>query len=82
MTTNDILDLMVAALVRKSGGSNRHWRLAIGPVAVYSPATHPHCNWSVSPSGSARDTAAIEQLLDSVRLSHPIVTDVRRPHAR
>ncbi|KQS03633.1 hypothetical protein ASG11_04700 [Sphingomonas sp. Leaf357] len=74
MTGDDILDLMIAALIRKAGGSARHWRLAIGPVRVHHPATHLHCNWSVSPSGNPRDVAAIEHLLDEFRLSHSLVT--------
>ncbi|MEG3087012.1 hypothetical protein [Sphingomonas sp. PB4P5] len=74
MTGSEIQDLLVAALARKSGGSARSWRLAIGPVRVYDARTHPLCNWSVTPSGSVREIAAIEHLLDTVRLSHPMVT--------
>ena len=74
MTGDDVLHLIVATLARKVGGSTRRWRLAVGPIRVHDPATHPHCNWSVSPSGDARDIAAIEHLLDELRLSHPLVT--------
>lgn len=74
MTGSKIQDLLVAVLARNKGGSARSWRIAIGPVRVYDPATHPLCNWSVAPSGSARENAAIEHLLDTVRLTHPLVT--------
>lgn len=74
MTGDDILDLMVAQLARRAGGSARRWLLAIGPIRVYDATTHPHCNWSVSPSGNSRDIAAIEHLLDDLRLTHPLVT--------
>ncbi|HEX7872108.1 MAG TPA: hypothetical protein VF475_04300 [Sphingobium sp.] len=73
MTAPQILDLLIAALLRKAGGTKRGWRLAIGPVQVYDPATHPHCNWSVSPSGNAGQNAAIERVLDDLRLSYPLV---------
>ncbi|MCE7794965.1 hypothetical protein LWE61_00185 [Sphingobium sufflavum] len=73
MTVSQILDLLIAALIRKAGGSRRRWRQAIGPVRLYDPATHPHCNWSVAPVGNAQENALIERLLDDVRLDHPLV---------
>ncbi len=73
MTASQLLDLLIAALIRKAGGSKRGWRLAVGPVRVYDPATHPHCNWSVSPMGSASENAHIERLLDDIRLTYPLV---------
>jgi hypothetical protein len=74
MTGSEIQDLLVAALARQHGGSARSWRMAIGPVRVHDVSTHPLCNWSVAPSGSVRENAAIEHLLDTVRLTHPMVT--------
>ena len=74
MTASELQDLLITTLVRKSGGSRRQWRIAIGPVRVLDAATHPHCNWSVTPSGSHSEIAAVERLLDDVRLSHPIVS--------
>lgn len=73
MTAGDLEDLLVNALVRKAGGTKRDWRAALGRVRVYSPDTHPHCNWSVSPSGSAGENAIIERLLDDIRGKHPLV---------
>lgn len=73
MTASQILDLLTATLMRRAGGSKRAWRLAIGPVRVYDAGTHPHCNWSVSPSGSFAQNSEIERVLDELRLSHPIV---------
>jgi hypothetical protein len=60
-------------LVRNAGGSQRQWRLAIGPVTQHDVTTHSHCNSSVAPSGSARENELIETLLDSLRLRHPMV---------
>jgi hypothetical protein len=74
MTASDLQDLLVATLARKLGGSPRRWRIAIGAVRLHDSATHPHCNWSVAPSGPNIVVAEIEALLDTVRLSHPIVT--------
>lgn len=73
MTANDILDLLIARLIRTGGGTKRAWRLAVGPVQVYDPSTHAHCNWSVSPSGSVQQNALIEEVLDDLRLAYPIV---------
>lgn len=73
MTASEVQDLLVSTLARRSGGSLRRWRLVVGPVRLHDAATHPHCNWSVDPSGSAREIGAVEQLLDEVRLTHPII---------
>jgi hypothetical protein len=32
-----------------------------------------HCNWSVTPSGSAHEIAEIERLLDDFRGRYPLV---------
>ncbi|TFI56552.1 hypothetical protein E2493_19635 [Sphingomonas parva] len=74
MKASELQDLLITSLVRTRGGTRRQWRIAIGPVKVRDRATHPHCNWSVSPSGSAAEISAIERLLDDVRLSQPFVT--------
>ena len=61
------------ALVRSAGGSPRRWRVVLGPIRIYDIKTHPHCNWSVAPSGEVGEVARIERLLDTLRLEHPIV---------
>ncbi|MDF0542484.1 hypothetical protein PX699_09040 [Sphingobium sp. H39-3-25] len=73
MTSTDLLDLLIATLVREVGGNRRKWRTAIGPVRIYSTATHAHCNWAVAPSGTARENAEIERIVDGMRLQHPII---------
>ena len=73
MTADDLIDLLTKALVREHGRSQRSWRAALGPIKVHDHRTHPHCNWSVAPSGNAAQISAIEDLLDDVRLRHPIV---------
>lgn len=75
MTAGELQDLLVTALVRKHGGSKRGWRAALGPLRVHDTATHPHCNWSAAPSGSAAENAAIERLLDDLRGRHPLVSE-------
>lgn len=74
VTAGDLQDLLVKTLTRRSGGNARHWRAAVGSIVVHDVATHPHCNWSLRPSGSTAEVAAIERLLDTVRLAHPTVT--------
>lgn len=73
MTASELQHLLIARLIRQVGGTARRWRVAIGPMQIRDASTHPHCNWEVRPSGSARDVAEIERLLDTVRLDHPIV---------
>ncbi len=73
MTAADLLELLIARLVRDCGGTRRQWRAAIGLVKIYSVATHPHCNWAVSPSGSLYQCAEIEQRVDDLRQHYPII---------
>lgn len=73
MTADDLCDLILASLVRAHGGSKSAWRRALGPLSVRDVRTHPHCNWSASPSGTTAEVSAIEALLDDVRMAHPIV---------
>ncbi|MBB5684605.1 hypothetical protein [Sphingobium boeckii] len=73
MTASNLLDLFITTLARNVGGDRRRWRAAVGDVRIYSMATHPHCNWSVTPSGSIAEMAAVERLADDLRGRHPIV---------
>jgi len=75
MTASDLQDLLTATLTRQLGGSRRRWKTVLGAVRVYDPATHPHCNWSVAPSGSVAEVAAVERLLDRMRGEQPIVSE-------
>ncbi|WP_082591514.1 MULTISPECIES: hypothetical protein [unclassified Sphingomonas] len=73
MKASELQDLLISTLARKSGGSQRRWRIALGPIQLRDISTHPHCNWSVTPPGGSREIADIERLLDDVRIAHPIV---------
>lgn len=73
MTSLDLRDLLVKRLTAATGGSAQGWRRAVGAVKLHPLATHPHCNWSLAPSGSTREIEAIEHLLDTVRIEHPLV---------
>ena len=74
MTAEDLIDRFLARLLREQGGTRGRWRRVLGPVRVYSPATHAHCNWSITPAGSAAEIAAVEAVSDALRNTHPIVT--------
>jgi hypothetical protein len=74
MTRHDLLDILLSTLMRSHGGDRRRWRLALGPIQVHSLETHPHCNWSVAPAGSARENAVIERMLDDLRVVHPVIS--------
>ena len=75
MTSSDLLDLFVRTLQRNAGGSLHRWRMIVGEVRIYDRATHPHCNWSIWPHGTARENAAVESLADRLRGTHSIVTE-------
>jgi hypothetical protein len=74
MKVYQLQDLLLDTLVRQHGGERRRWRSALGALRIHDVETHPHCNWSVAPSGSAGQNAKIERLLDDVRSRYPIVT--------
>ena len=73
MTAADLEQLIIARLVRDQGGTSQTWRRALGRIIVRDPRTHGHCNWDVRPAGTDAQHAAIETLLDEVRLQHSIV---------
>ncbi|WP_213981300.1 hypothetical protein [Sphingomonas sp. dw_22] len=74
MTSVALIERFLARLLREQGGTRRRWRNVIGPVRVYSPETHAHCNWSITPSGNPAEVAAVEAVSDALRLENPIVT--------
>ena len=74
MTPDRLRDTIIAALIRRHGGTNQTWRAVIGRIKVYDRADYPHCNWSIEPCGTPVQSAAIETLLDRLRLEHPIVS--------
>ncbi|SNS33939.1 hypothetical protein SAMN06295912_104203 [Sphingomonas laterariae] len=75
MTAGELQDRFIATLAREAGGGHRRWRIAVGPVRLYSIDTHPHCNWAVTPSGSAGEIERVERVADVLRQRHPIVTE-------
>lgn len=74
MKASELQDRIVAILTRDAGGTRRRWRTVLGTVRVHDPATHPHCNWSVDPVGTAGENALVERLLDDLRLEYRIVS--------
>ncbi|MGC4252916.1 MAG: hypothetical protein QM605_16010 [Sphingobium sp.] len=75
MTADQMIDLMVARLVRERGGAKHRWRQRIGTVKLYPRETHPHCNWAVTPTGGFGEIEAVESLADELRLRHPVLRD-------
>ena len=71
MLASQLQDLIVSTLVKQVGGTQRRWRIALGPIKLRDPLSYVHCNWEVAPSGTPRENAAIERLLDTIRLEHP-----------
>ena len=75
MTADKLTDMLVARLVRDHGRSKHHWRTVIGTVRLHPRETHAHCNWTITPTGSHQEIAAIENLLDDLRMRHPLLTN-------
>jgi hypothetical protein len=73
MTGADLIDLFLTRLLRAHGGTRRRWKQVLGDVRVYDVATHPHCNWSLTPAGEAGEIAAVERIADRVRGEHPVI---------
>ena len=73
MTSGALQDLFLATLVRRAGGNRRRWRLVIGDIKVYATATHPHCNWALTPTGTAAENDTVERIADDLRVTHPSV---------
>jgi hypothetical protein len=73
MTASDLEQLTIARLVRQRGGTSQSWQRALGKLIVHDTRTHAHCNWDVRPSGTDVQRAAIERILDDLRLEHSIV---------
>jgi hypothetical protein len=74
MTVTQLQDLLLTTLLRGAGGDRRRWRIALGGIRLYDLATHPHRNWSVTPSGSFAEVAEIERVVDDIGARHPIVS--------
>jgi hypothetical protein len=51
MTQSQLIDVLIARLIRDTGGTKHHWRKLIGSVQIHSTKTHAHCNWTVNPTG-------------------------------
>lgn len=74
MLTSQLQDLIVSTLTEQAGSTQRRWRIALAPIKLRDPPSYSHCNWDVTLSGTPRENAAIERLLDTVRLEHPSVS--------
>jgi hypothetical protein len=74
VTAAELVDLFLKTLLRELGGNRRRWREVLGDVRLYSVDTHPHCNWSFVPSGTAAEIAAVERIADRLRGEHPILS--------
>ncbi|MFD1789717.1 hypothetical protein ACFSC3_19355 [Sphingomonas floccifaciens] len=71
---SELQDRIVTQLVRDHGGTKRDWKRIVGRIRLYDPATHPHCNWALDPSGTPRENAVVERMMDDWRLRVRIVT--------
>ena len=75
MVASELEMLLVSQLVREVGGTAQSWRKAVGTVIVRDRKTHAHCNWELRPGGTQAQRAAIELLLDDIRLRYPLVAE-------
>lgn len=75
MKTTELRDLIIRQAARDNGGGMVRWRKTLGELRVYPRTTHAHCNWDARPVGPPGDVAAIETIVDRVRLQHPFVEE-------
>ena len=75
MKATDLRDLIIRQVARNNGGGTVRWRKTLGDLRVYPRTTHAHCNWDARPTGPPQDVAAIEKVVDEIRLQHPFVED-------
>jgi len=73
VTKGELTDAIVRKASRDNGGGSVRWRRALGELRTYPRTTHAHCNWDARPVGAAGDVAAIEKVVDELRLKHPFV---------
>ena len=74
MTGADLIDLFATRLLRERGGNRRRWKQVMGKARIYDVATHAHCNWSITPSGTITENEAVERLADHLRGEHPLIS--------
>jgi len=75
MKAAELRDLIIRQVARDKGGGMIRWRKTLGDLRVYPRSTHAHCNWDARPTGPPDEVAAIEKVVDHVRLQHPFVDD-------
>lgn len=73
MTASDLEHLLITRLIRERGGKAQTCQRSLGKIIVHDTKTHAHCNWDVRLDGTDAQRAAIERLLDDVRLEYSIV---------
>ena len=71
LTAAEIQSLLAEMLAGVVGGPQEEWRSRIGELEVLSLAAHPRCNWSVVPTGTPQQVAAIDTAVELVRGEHP-----------
>jgi hypothetical protein len=72
LSSAELNGLLIEMLTGHAGGAPEQWRDAVGDIVVLSLETHPHCNWTVLPTGSAREIAAVDLAVELVRGDHPL----------
>lgn len=75
MRASELRDRLVLRLANHRSGGRARWRRAVGEVIVYPIETHPHCNWTVRPSGSIVEIDAVERAVDALRDDNPFVSE-------
>jgi len=75
MDSTELHTLIIEELRKAHGGGTVRWRNALGEIKLYPLSTHAHCNWDVRPAGRPAEVAAVEAVVDRIRLSHPVVEE-------
>ena len=73
LDASELRRLLATILAGAVGESEAAWTKRIGDVAILPIVFNPHCNWSVSPSGTAEQRDAIGKAVELVRTEHPYI---------
>jgi hypothetical protein len=70
-TASELEELLATMLAGVVGGDENDWKRAIGAVEVLDIVWHPKCNWTVNPTGSIEQVAAIGAAAAVLADAHP-----------
>lgn len=68
-------DLLVTVIQGVAGGTKSEWRKVVGEIERHPAHRFVRFNWSVTPTGTAKQRDVIERAVEIVRAAHPYIFD-------